>query len=252
MAILKIKNLHVETDGKEILKGINLELDTGKINALMGTNGSGKTTLANAIMGHPKYTITEGQIIFDGIDITEMKVDERSRLGIFLSFQYPQTVEGIKIIDLIKNALKERQQNKTTLAIKKESKEKQKILEMEDEFFSRYINHGFSGGEKKKMEIYQMLMLDPKLAILDETDSGLDIDSLKTISKGINSFLNPTKSVLIITHYKRILEHINPDKVFIMKDGKIVKEGDFSIVDKLEKEGYKFLDEENQPESFSK
>lgn len=244
MPILKIENLHVEIEEKEILKGINLEIDTGKINALMGTNGSGKTTLAQTIMGHPKYKITKGKIIFNKIDITNSGPDERSRLGLFLSFQHPQAIEGIKIIDLIKQAIKERKQKKSTIEIKKESKEKQELLEIDETLFSRSINNGFSGGEKKKMEIYQMLMLNPKLAILDETDSGLDIDSLKIISKGINNFLNEKKSILIITHYKRILEHINPDKVFIMKNGKIIKEGDFSIVEKLEKEGYKFLDKE--------
>ena len=243
MTLLKIENLHVEVEGKEILKGVNLELDTGKINALMGKNGSGKSTLANTIMGHPKYKITDGKIIFDGKDITGMPVNERSKLGVFLSFQHPREIEGITIINLIKNALRERKEKISIFKIKEILKEKGKELDFDDEFFKRYLNYGFSGGEKKKMEILQLLLLNPKLAILDETDSGLDIDSLKTISKAINSFKKKDNGILIITHYKRILEHIHPDKVFIMKDGKIIREGDISIVEKLEREGYSFLDE---------
>ena len=243
MSLLKIENLHVEIEGKEILKGINLELETGKVNALMGKNGSGKSTLAYTLMGHPKYIITKGKIIFDNKDITNLPVNERSKLGIFLSFQHPREIEGIKITPLMKNALRERGE-KGVLKAKKLVKEFGEALEVNEEFYDRSLNKGFSGGEKKKMEILQLLTLNPKLAILDETDSGLDIDSLKTISEGVNKFMNKTKSALIITHYKRILEHITPDKVFIMKDGKIIHEGDFSIVDKLEKEGYKFLDEE--------
>jgi Fe-S cluster assembly ATP-binding protein len=245
MAILEIKDLHVEIEDKEILKGINLTIDTGKVNALMGKNGSGKSTLANTLMGHPKYKITKGKILFNGEDITEMPVNERSKLGLFLSFQHPRGIEGITIKNLVKTALRERGE-KGVFTAKKLLEEKGKLLDVKEEFYTRSINQGFSGGEKKKMEILQLLSLNPKLAILDETDSGLDIDSLKTISEGINSFMDETKSALIITHYKRILEHIKPDKVFVMKEGKIIHEGDFSLVDKLEKEGYKFLDEETQ------
>ena len=243
MALLDIKNLHVEIEGKEILKGLNLELDTGKVNALMGKNGSGKSTLAYTIMGHPKYKITEGKIFFDDVDITHMPVNERSKLGVFLSFQHPQEIEGVKINNLVKNALRERGETGVFKA-KKILKEKGKILDVSPDFFTRSLNKGFSGGEKKKMEILQLLALNPKLAILDETDSGLDIDSLKVISDGMNSFIDKMKTALIITHYRRILDHIRPDKVFIMKDGMIIKEGDISIVDVLEKEGYKFLDKE--------
>lgn len=244
MTLLKIENLHVEIEGKEILKGVNLELETGKVNALMGKNGSGKSTLANTIMGHPKYKITKGKIFFDEKDITEMKPNEKSKLGIFMSFQNPREIEGITILNLIKNALRERDKNLSIIEIKKMLKEKGDELEYDDKFFERYLNFGFSGGEKKKMEILQLLLLNPKLAILDETDSGLDIDSLKIISKGINKFMNEKKGALIITHYKRILDHIKPDKVFIMKEGKIIREGDITIVEKLEKEGYSFLEEE--------
>lgn len=243
MSLLKIENLHVEIEGKEILKGINLELETGKVNALMGKNGSGKSTLAYTLMGHPKYKIIKGKITFDGKEITQMPVNEKSKLGIFLSFQHPREIEGIKITPLMKNALRERGE-KSLFKAKKLVKEFGEALEVDEDFYERSLNKGFSGGEKKKMEILQLLTLNPKLAILDETDSGLDIDSLKTISEGVNKFMDKTKSALIITHYKRILEHIKPDKVFIMKEGKIIHEGDFSIVDKLEKEGYKFLDEE--------
>ena len=245
MAILEIKDLHVEIEGKEILKGINLKLDTGKVTALMGKNGSGKSTLANTIMGHPKYKVTKGKIIFNKKDITEMKVNERSKLGLFLSFQHPRSIEGITIKNLVKTALKERGE-KGIFKAKKLLEEKGKTLDVKEEFYTRSLNKGFSGGEKKKMEILQLLSLNPKLAILDETDSGLDIDSLKIISEGINEFMDKTKSALIITHYKRILEHIKPDKVFVMKDGKIAHEGDFTLVEKLEKEGYKFLDEETK------
>ena len=244
MTLLKIENLHVEVEGKKILKGVDLELDTGKINALMGKNGSGKSTLANTIMGHPKYKVTRGKIFFDDIDVTNMLPNERSKLGIFLSFQHPQEIEGITIINLIKNALREKGEKISIFKIKELLRNKGRELEFENEFFKRYLNMGFSGGEKKKMEILQLLLLNPKLAILDETDSGLDIDSLKIISKEINSFKNKKNGILIITHYKRILDYVNPDKVFIMKDGKIIREGDISIVEKLEKEGYSFLDEE--------
>lgn len=245
MAILEIKDLHVEVEGKKILNGVNLILDTGRVNALMGKNGSGKSTLANTIMGNPKYKVTQGSIVFDSEDIAEMSVDERSRKGVFLSFQYPQEIEGVKINNLVKNALKSRGEKGVFLA-RNRLRAAAEVLDVKEEFFSRYLNKGFSGGEKKKMEILQLLSLNPKLAILDETDSGLDIDSLKIISEGVNSFMGKEKSALIITHYKRILDHIKPDRVFVMKNGKIIKEGDISIVDKLEREGYSFLDDESE------
>jgi len=242
MSLLKIENLHVEIEGKEILKGVNLKLDTGKVNALMGKNGSGKSTLANAIMGHPKYIVTSGKIFFNDVDITEMSVEEKSRLGVFLSFQYPREIEGVTVMNLLKNALRARNSKLGIMQIKKILNKKAKELDVDPEFFKRYLNTGFSGGEKKKMEILQMLALEPKLAILDETDSGLDVDALKIISSGINSFKKVDNGILIITHYKRILEHIHPDKVFIMKNGKITHEGDMKMVEKLEIEGYSFLD----------
>ena len=241
--ILEIKDLHVEIKGKEILKGINLELDLGKTYALMGKNGSGKSTLAYTLMGHPNYEITKGKIIFNGEDITQMPVNERSKLGLFLSFQHPREVEGITIKELLKNAIKE-QGEKNIFKILEVIKKNSEILEVSENLLKRSLNRGFSGGEKKKIEILQLLSLEPKLAILDETDSGLDIDSLKTISKAINVFRDQGKTSLIITHYKRILEHVKPDKVLIMEKGKIVKEGNFDLVERLEKEGYKFLENE--------
>jgi len=242
--ILEIKNLHVEVDGKEILKGINLTLDFGKINALMGPNGSGKSTLVNAIMGHPKYVVTKGKIIFEGEEITKLSPDKRAKKGIFLSFQYPKEISGVSINKFLKTTSKELNPNYSLFDFKKTLKEKREILGMTEEMVERYLNVGFSGGEKKKNEILQMLVLNPKLIILDETDSGLDVDSLKTVSKGVNSVMNPEKTVLIITHYKRILEYIKPDKVFIMINGKIALEGEGSLADKLEAKGYGWIEED--------
>jgi Fe-S cluster assembly ATP-binding protein len=243
MNILEIKNLHVEAEGKQILKAINLKLELGKITALMGKNGSGKSTLANTIMGNPKYKITKGKIFFNKKDITNLPAEKRAKLGIFLSFQTPKEIEGIKIQNLIKVALNQIKKEKISLfQVRKLLEKKSKELEIDEKFLKRSINKGFSGGEKKKMEILQMLSLNPKLAILDETDSGLDIDSLNIISREINSFKNNKKSILIITHYKRILEKIKPDKVIIMEKGKIIQEGDFSLVEKIESKGYKFLE----------
>lgn len=242
MAILKIENLHVNVEDKEILKGVELEIDTGKVNALMGPNGSGKSTLANTLMGHPKYTITKGKITFDGEDITEMDADERARKGIFLSFQYPSEIPGVTISNFMRTAIGEiKGEPMPVPEFLKLLKEKMALLEMDTQFTKRYLNEGFSGGEKKRAEILQLLLLDPKLAILDETDSGLDIDALKVVSQGVNAFMGAKKSVLIITHYKRILEHIKPDHLFIMIDGKIAQKGDGSLVDHLEEKGYGWI-----------
>jgi len=242
--MLEIKNLHVEIEGKEILKGINLKLEKGKIIALMGPNGSGKSTLANTIMGDSKYTITKGEILFEGKNIIDLTPTEKSKLGIFLSFQYPQEIEGVTIRNFLRTAYQSLKEKKLgVLEFKELVNEKSKLLNINEEFSERYLNHGFSGGEKKKSEMLQLLTLDPKLAILDETDSGLDIDALKSISLGMNNFMNKSKCVLIITHYKRILELIKPDKVFIMKDGKIVMEGTSELVDKLEEKGYSWVEE---------
>jgi len=247
--MLEIKNLHVEIEGKEILKGVNLKLELGKVNALMGPNGSGKSTLAHVLAGHPGYKITKGQIIFDNVDITNLKPDVRAKKGIFLSFQHPIEVSGVTIYNFLKSALKSLNEEKiSVIEFRKLLSEKAEVLGIDEDFLKRYLNEGFSGGEKKKSEILQLLTLNPKFAILDETDSGLDIDSLKLVSKGINSYITPEKSVLIITHYKRILEHIKPDSVFIMVDGKIVHKGNGDLVDELEEKGYGWVTQDKQVE----
>ncbi len=240
--ILEIKDLHAEVEGKQILKGLNLILESGKINALMGPNGSGKSTLANVLMGNKKYKITKGKIIFNGKDITDLPVDERARLGLFLSFQYPQEISGVSIPNFLRTAYNSTHEKIKLKDFKKLISDKSKLLNVDETFLNRYLNEGFSGGEKKKSEILQLLTLDPKLAILDETDSGLDIDALRAVSKGVNKFMNKDKTVLIITHYKRILEQIKPDKVFIMIDGKIAMEGKSKLVDQLEEKGYGWIE----------
>ena len=242
--ILEIKNLHVEVDGKEILKGINLTLDVGKVNALMGPNGSGKSTLVNTIMGHPKYKITKGKIIFGGKDVTNFSPDKRAKLGMFLSFQYPREISGVSVSKFLKATSKEINPNFSLFEFKKKLKENSELVEIPNEMTERYLNDGFSGGEKKKNEILQMLMLDPKLVMLDETDSGLDVDSLKTVAKGVNALMNNKKCIFIITHYKRILEYIKPDKIFIMLNGKIVLDGDGKLADELEEKGYGWIEED--------
>ena len=241
--LLEIKDLHVEIEGKEIIKGINLKMELGKIVALMGPNGSGKSTLVNTLMGHPSHIVTKGKIMFNGKDITELSPDKRAKKGLFLSFQYPKEIPGVTISNFLRTALNEVKEKKLSLLeFRDHIKEKSEILNIPKEFLNRYLNEGFSGGEKKKAEILQLLALDPTLAILDETDSGLDIDSLKIVAKGVNKFMNKNKSTLIITHYKRILEYIKPDRVIILKDGKIVMEGNAELVDHLEEKGYDWIE----------
>ncbi|MBU2503520.1 MAG: Fe-S cluster assembly ATPase SufC [Nanoarchaeota archaeon] len=241
---LEIKNLHVKHEGKEILKGVNLRLENGKVHALMGPNGSGKTTLAETFMGNPKYKITKGQILLDGKDITNLRADKKAKLGLFLSFQNPVTISGVTVSNFLRQAYNSIHKEKLSLLeFRKLLDEKRELLNIPSEFLSRYLNEGFSGGEKKKLEILQLLVLNPKVAILDETDSGLDIDSLKIVSQGISNFMTPEKIILIITHYKRILEYVKPDKVFILIDGKIVSSGGAELVNKLEKEGYEMFKE---------
>lgn len=242
MKLLEIKDLTVEIEGKEILRGLNLEIEEGQIHALMGPNGSGKTTLSSVLMGHPNYKIKKGKIFFKGKNITELETDERAKLGLFLSFQYPKEISGVTIPNFLKTAYNSKHGEKIKiLEFQKLLKEKANILGMKEDFFKRYLNEGFSGGEKKKAEILQLLVLNPTLAILDETDSGLDIDALKVVSRGVNSFMKKDKTVFIITHYKRILEHVKPDKVSILIDGKIAKTGGPELVDKLEEEGYGWI-----------
>ena len=240
--MLEVKNLHVEFKGKEILKGLNLKLEKGVVHALMGPNGSGKSTLSYVIMGHPSYEITSGEILLDGKNILALAPNERAKLGLFLSFQNPTEIEGVKISTFLRQAYNAINRKKLSLLEFQELLEKRAgELGIPREFLSRYLNKGFSGGEKKKAEILQLLVLNPKIGILDETDSGLDIDSLKLVAKGINKFMRKDKIVLIITHYKRILEHVKPEKVSIMLDGKIVHEGSGEIVNKLEEKGYSWL-----------
>jgi Fe-S cluster assembly ATP-binding protein len=238
MTFLEIKNLHVSVDGKEIIKNLSLKLEKGKTYALMGPNGSGKSTLSQVLMGNPKYKVS-GEIIFEGEDIIKMPPEKRAKKGLFLSFQYPVEVSGVTISSFLRTAYGSINEKKLNilefhkLLVKNANK-----LNMDESFLTRFLNEGFSGGEKKKAEILQMLVLNPKLAILDETDSGLDIDSLKTVAEGIKNFINPNKTILLITHYKRILDYVKPDKIFIMKDGEIIKEGDGDLIDELEQKGY--------------
>ena len=242
--MLEIKNLHAEFKGKEILKGLNLKLEPGKVHVLMGPNGSGKTTLAHVLMGDPKYTISKGKILLDGIDITSLSPNERALLGLFLSFQAPVEIEGVKLSVFLRQAYNSLNKKKLSiLEFNEILKKKAEELKIPREFLSRYLNKGFSGGEKKKAEILQLLVLNPLVAVLDETDSGLDIDSLKLVAKGVSSFMSKDRVLLIITHYKRILEYVKPDKLSIMLNGKIVLEGTGKLIDKLEKKGYSWLNE---------
>jgi len=249
MSDLKITNLHVQAEGKEILKGLDLEVSKGRIHALMGPNGSGKSTLANAIMGHPALTVTEGSIHFDGQDITEMAVNERSQLGVFMAFQYPVAIPGVavsKYLRQILNAQREARGEKP-LKIKEfaaQAREAMDLANIPQDFSSRYLNDGFSGGEKKRMELLQLALLKPKMAVLDETDSGLDIDALRTVADGINKFTGPDMGALVITHYQRLLHMVEPDVVHVMFEGRIVKEGGSELVDQLEAEGYAWIKEE--------
>jgi Fe-S cluster assembly ATP-binding protein len=244
MSFLLIEDLHVSVEDKEILKGINLEIKEGEIHALMGPNGSGKSTLSNVIMGHPKYKITKGKIYFKSEDITELTPDLRAKKGIFLAFQYPISIPGVRIFNFLKSMLSSiKEQEISVSEFKKLLKEKTKLLDIKQSFIKRYLNDGFSGGEKKRNEILQMALFEPKLALLDETDSGLDVTALKTVCEGINRIINDNKemSVIIITHYKRMLEYIRPQFVHIIIDGKIVKSGSEDLVEKIDSEGYDWL-----------
>jgi Fe-S cluster assembly ATP-binding protein len=238
--LLEIKDIYAEAEGNEILKGLNLTVNKGEVHVIMGPNGAGKSTLVNVVMGHPKYKVTGGDIYFEGEKITNLKTDERARKGLFLSFQSPEEVPGITVEGLLRSARSAANGGKPLklMAFRKELKEKLELLQFDESYATRYLNVGFSGGEKKKNEIIQMLMLNPKLAILDETDSGLDVDAVKIVSSGVNKFKNAENAVLIITHNTKILEDLKPDFVHIVLDGRIVKTGDASLVEEVNKNGF--------------
>ncbi|MBU5362739.1 Fe-S cluster assembly ATPase SufC [Enterococcus raffinosus] len=241
MSVLEIKDLHVAIDDKEILKGVNLEMKTGEIHAIMGPNGTGKSTLSAAIMGNPNYEVTKGEILFDGKNILDLEVDERARLGLFLAMQYPSEIPGISNAEFMRaaiNARREEDEKITVMQFLKKLDKKMELLNMPEEMAERYLNEGFSGGEKKRNEILQLLMIEPTFAILDEIDSGLDIDALKVVAKGINEMRGEEFGALIITHYQRLLNYIVPDVVHIMMDGRVVLTGDAELAKRLEAEGY--------------
>lgn len=237
--MLKIENLHAEIDGTEILKGVDLEINPGEVHAIMGPNGSGKSTLANVIMGNPVYEVTEGKIIFENEEITEEPVDNRAKLGMFLAFQYPESIPGVTIVNMLKTALTNIEKTEyTTLELRLKVAEAMEQLGLSADFADRYLNEGFSGGERKRNEILQLAVLNPKLAVLDETDSGLDVDGLKVVGEGVSKLKTPDKGYLVVTHYQRLLEYIKPDFVHVFVDGKIIETGGIELSDKLEQEGY--------------
>lgn len=237
--MLKIENLHAEIDGTEILKGVDLEINPGEVHAIMGPNGSGKSTLANVIMGNPVYEVTEGKIIFENEEITEEPVDNRAKLGMFLAFQYPESIPGVTIVNMLKTALTNIEETEyTTLELRLKVADAMEQLGLSADFADRYLNEGFSGGERKRNEILQLAVLNPKLAVLDETDSGLDVDGLKVVGEGVSKLKTPDKGYLVVTHYQRLLEYIKPDFVHVFVDGKIIETGGIELSDKLEQEGY--------------
>ena len=263
---LEIRDLHARIEDKEILRGVNLTVRQGETHALMGPNGSGKSTLANVIMGHPRYAVTQGEILFNGINLLALSPDKRARLGIFLAFQYPSSVPGVTVGNFLRRALEARREGYDPNApetpsgeapkrkgippaeFRKLLNEKMKLLRVDNAFISRYINEGFSGGEKKRAEILQMAMLQPSLAVLDETDSGLDIDALRIVAEGVNALRGPTMGVLLITHYQRLLNYIRPDIVHVMYRGQIIRTGGPDLALELEEKGYEWLTGEKEEE----
>jgi Fe-S cluster assembly ATP-binding protein len=253
MSQLEIRNLHVSIDGREILQGVNLIVNQGEVHALMGPNGTGKSTLAYTLMGHPNYQVTEGEILFDGHNLVELEPDQRSHLGIFLAFQYPVAIPGVTVANFLRTAVnaRRRAENPEDKGIsipefRRLLKERMDLLKMDHSFAGRYLNDGFSGGEKKRAEILQMATLRPKIAVLDETDSGLDIDALRIVSEGVNALRGPEMGALVITHYQRILNYIKPDFVHILMEGRVAETGGPELALHLEEHGYAWLREKDE------
>ena len=244
--MIEIKNLHANIEGKEILKGLTLTVNSGEVHAIMGPNGAGKSTLASILAGREEYEVTEGEVIFEGEDLLELSTEERAHLGLFLAFQYPVEIPGVSNVNFLRTAINEIRDAKGEEAISAKDfmalvREKSKIVELDSKLASRAVNEGFSGGEKKRNEIFQMAMLNPKLAVLDETDSGLDIDALRIVAKGVNSLKSQDNASIVITHYQRLLDYIVPDYVHVLYDGKIVKTGNKDLALELEKKGYDWI-----------
>lgn len=241
----EIRNLHAKIEDKQILKGVNLKVNLGETHAMMGPNGSGKSTLANVIMGHPAYEVTEGEVLVEGRNILELETDERARLGVFLAFQYPVAIPGVSVAKFLKSAADARFGDGKLKAAEflKELRENLKFLEMNEAFLNRFLNDGFSGGEKKRMEILQMLTLKPRFAVMDETDSGLDIDALQVVAKGVNRLVGPAFGLLVITHYERLLNYIKPDHLHVLIDGQVAMSGGPELVKEVERRGYDWIRE---------
>jgi len=248
MTMLSIKNLHASVDGNEILHGVDLEVAAGEVHAIMGPNGSGKSTLAQVLAGRDTFDVTEGRVLFDGKDLLEMDPEERAREGVFMAFQYPVEIPGVSNIYFLKAALNAVRKHRGLDEIDAMDflafvRDKMKLVEMEESFLHRSVNEGFSGGEKKRNEIFQMAVLEPRLAILDETDSGLDIDALKIVAKGVNQLRSPERATVLVTHYQRLLDYIVPDRVHVLAEGRIVRSGDAALAHELEKKGYGWIEE---------
>ena len=247
--LLEIRNLHASVAGKEILKGLNLTVHEGEVHAIMGPNGAGKSTLSAILTGNPNYTVTEGEVFFRGKDLLAMEPEVRAREGVFLSFQYPVEIPGVSMVNFMRLAVNEKRQHEGKPALSAKEflglmREKKRMVEMTEKMNNRSVNEGFSGGEKKKNEIFQMAMLEPSLAILDETDSGLDIDALRVVAEGVNKLKTPQNASIVITHYQRLLDYIVPDFVHVLADGKIVRTGDKTLALELEQTGYEWLNKE--------
>ena len=244
--LFEVQNLKVAIDGNEILRGVDLTINEGEIHAIMGRNGSGKSTMAYVLMGHPHYEVLDGSVKYKGLDLLDLDTDERARLGMFLAFQYPMAIPGVTVAKFLHSALKARAENGEVAVreFRANLNEAMNLLGVDSSFASRYVNDGFSGGEKKRLEILQMFMLEPDFCILDETDSGLDIDALKTVAEGVNAMRSEQRSMLLITHYQRVLNYVKPDVVHVMMDGKIVRTGGIELAETLEENGYEWIEQE--------